>query len=82
MVAEVPDLGELIETASRSGYLQWLFRPVRGGVWAEVAEDATLEEGGYRNPPCPYLPSPTRVGRTQRPRKVVYQFGRCERLEH
>jgi hypothetical protein len=80
VVAEVPDAGELIEAASRSGYVQWLFRPVRGGVWAQVTEDTTLEHGGYRNPPCPYLPSPTRVGRTRRPRKVVYQFGRCTRL--
>ena len=80
VVAEVPDAGDLIETASRSGYVQWLFRPVRGGVWAEVAEDLTLEQGGYRNPPCPYIPSPTRVGRTRRPRKIVYQFGRCTRL--
>ena len=46
----------------------------------ELAEDLTLEEGGYRNPPCPYIPSPTRVGRTRRPRKIVYQFGRCTRL--
>jgi hypothetical protein len=80
VVAEVPDAGDLIEAASRSGYVQWLFRPVRGGVWAELAEDLTLEEGGYRNPPCPYIPSPTRVGRTRRPRKIVYQFGRCTRL--
>jgi hypothetical protein len=80
VVAEVPDAGELIETASRAGYVQWLFRPVRGGVWAELAEDTTLEEGGYRNPPCPYIPSPTRVGRSRRPRRVVYQFGRCTRL--
>ncbi|MGZ5042271.1 MAG: hypothetical protein ACXWBQ_16125 [Usitatibacter sp.] len=80
VIAEVPDAGDLIETASRSGYVHWLFRPVRGGVWAEVSEDTTLEEGGYRNPPCPYIASPTRVGRTRRPRKVVYQFGRCTRL--
>jgi len=80
VVAEVPDASELIEAASRAGYLQWLFRPVRGGVWAEVAEDATLQEGGYRNPPCPYLALPTRTRRTQRPRKVVYQFGRAARL--
>ena len=80
VIAEVPDAGDLIEMASRSGYVQWLFRPVRGGVWAEVSEDTTLEQGGYRNPPCPYMPSPTRVGRTRRPRKVVYQFGRCARL--
>lgn len=77
VVAEVPDANELIEAASRAGYLQWVFRPVHGGVWAEVAEDVTLEEGGYRNPPCPYLATPARVGRTLRPRRVVYQFGRA-----
>ena len=80
IVAEVPDGDDLIEAASRTGYLQWIFRPVRGGVWADVAEDATLEEGGYRNPPCPVLPAPTRLGRTRRPRRVVYQLGRCLRL--
>jgi len=79
VVAEVPDANELIEAASRTGYVHWLFRPVRGGVWAEVAEDATLEQGGYRNPPCPYLAAPTRPQR-RRSRKVVYQFGRCARL--
>ena len=79
VVAEVPDAEELIATASRNGYVHWLFRPVRGGVWAEVAEDSTLEQGGYRNPPCPYMPTPTRA-RPRRPRKVVYQFGRCTRL--
>jgi hypothetical protein len=57
-----------------------MFRPVRGGVWAEVTEDVTLQEGGYRNPPCPIMPSPTRVPRTRRARRVVYQFGRCPRL--
>jgi hypothetical protein len=78
VVAEVPDADDLIEAAGRSGYLQWMFRPVRGGVWAEVAEDLTLEEGGYRNPPCPVLPIPTRAVLHKRaPRRVVYQFGRC-----
>jgi hypothetical protein len=76
VVAEVPDAQDLIEAAARSGYVNWLFRPVRGGVWHEVADDATLEDGGYRNPPCPYLAAPTRLPRTQRPRRVVYQFGR------
>ena len=75
-VAEVPDAQDLIEAASRSGYVNWLFRPVRGGVWNEVADDETLEEGGYRNPACPYLAAPTRLPRAQRPRRVVYQFGR------
>ena len=80
VVAEVPDAQELIETASRMGYLHWLFRPVRGGVWAEVAQDTTLQEGGYRDPPCPYLATPTRPRRDRRTRKVVYQFGRAARL--
>lgn len=77
VVAEVPDADELIAAAARSGYLQWTFRPVRGGVWAEVAQDETLQEGGYRNPPCPYLPQETRLPRTRAPRRVVYQFGRA-----
>ncbi len=77
IVAEVPDGEELIEAAGRAGYVHWMFRPVRGGVWAEVAEDLTLEEGGYRNPPCPHLSAPTKPGRS---RRVVYQFGRCDRL--
>ena len=80
IVAEVPDSGELIEAASRTGYVQWLFRPVRGGVWADVAEDVTLEAGGYRNPPCPVLSAPTRSRRTRSARRVVYQFGRCPAL--
>jgi hypothetical protein len=77
IVAEVPDAEGLIQAASRSGYLQWIFRPVRGGVWAEVAEDETLLSGGYRNPPCPYLAMPTKLPRTRASRRVVYQFGRA-----
>jgi len=80
VVADVPDADDLIQAAARAGYLSWLFRPVRGGVWAEVAEDLTLEEGGYRNPPCPYVALPTRVRQARRPRRVTYQFGRCTRL--
>jgi hypothetical protein len=80
VVAEVPDATDLIDAAGRSGYMQWLFRPVRGGVWAEVAEDLTLEQGGYRNPPCPVLPVAPRPVRLQRPRRVVYQFGRSTRI--
>ena len=80
IVAEVPDSNELIEAASRSGYVQWLFRPVRGGVWAEVAEDVTLQEGGYRNPPCPVLASPCALGRPRGARRVVYQLGRFPHL--
>ncbi len=77
IVAEVPDGEELIDAAGRAGYVRWNFRPVRGGLWAEVGEDATLEQGGYRNPPCPMLAAPTRPGRA---RRVVYQLGRSDRI--
>lgn len=79
VVADVPDAEELIQAASRSGYVNYIFRPVRGGVWADVADDDTLESGGYRNPPCPYLAQPP-VERPHRPRRVVYQLGRCHRI--
>jgi hypothetical protein len=79
VVAECPDATDLIEAASRSGYHEWLFHPVRGGVWAERNEDNTLEEGGYRNPPCPYISSaPTPASRA---RRVVYQLGKSDRLD-
>jgi len=80
IVAEVPDGEDLIAAAARNGYLQWIFRPVRGGVWADIADDVTLQDGGYRNPPCPVLPEPTRFPRTRRPRRLVYTLGRCPRL--
>lgn len=76
VVAEVPDAEDLIGAAARSGYVQWLFRPVRGGVWAEVADDLTLEQGGYRNPPCPLVATDTDIGRARRPRRIVYTLGR------
>jgi len=60
--------------------VQWLFRPVHGGVWADVSEDVTLQEGGYRNPPCPVLSAPPRSSRSRGARRVVYQFGRCPSL--
>ena len=77
IVADVPDGEELIDAAGRTGYVHWMFRPVRGGLWAEVADDLTLEKGGYRNPPCPHLPAPTKPGKA---RRVVYQFGKSQRL--
>ena len=77
VVAECPDSGELIEAASRSGYYEWMFHPVRGGLWSDPTEDYTLQSGGYRNPPCPYLSMPTEPGRR---RRVVYQLGRSDRL--
>ncbi|MEQ1518713.1 MAG: hypothetical protein ABL931_19705, partial [Usitatibacteraceae bacterium] len=58
IVADVPDVDDLIQSASREGYVQWMFRPVRGGLWADASEDVTLEAGGYRNPTGPLLSQP------------------------
>jgi hypothetical protein len=73
-IAETPDVDDLVDVAARSGYLTWIFRPVRGGLWKSVADDQTLEADGRRKPPCPYLSEPPRMGRH---RKTVYRFGRA-----
>lgn len=82
-VAEVPDGDDLIEAASRQGYVQWLFRPVRGGLWSELADDSTLEPGGYRNPPCPLIADPS-ISEAQlvarRDLRKVFQLGRAREM--
>lgn len=72
VVADAPDADELLEVAGRQGYLMWLFRPVRGGIWGECAADATLEDGGRRRPPCPLLPIPPKCDGS---RRTIYRFG-------
>ncbi len=72
VVADAPDADELIDLASRRGYLMWLFRPVRGGIWGDYADDATLIEDGRRNPPCPLQPIPPVCTGN---RRTVYRFG-------
>lgn len=80
-VSEVPDGDDLIDVASRNGYVQWLFRPVRGGLWDGVAEDITLESGGYRNPACPLHAEPIAdFSRLKGPRRIVFPFGRAPTL--
>ena len=76
IVADVPDADDLIQSASREGYMQWLFRPVRGGLWPATTDDITLESGGYRNPTCPLLSKPVsaQAFRSQS-RKLIYPFG-------
>lgn len=71
-VADAPDCDELLDLASRRGYLMWMFRPVHRGIWAEVSDDETLKADGTREPPCPVPPiRPTGQG----PGKTVYRFG-------
>jgi hypothetical protein len=72
VVAEAPDVDELIRLAAARGYLLWVFRPVSGGIWADYADDATLASNGRRRAPCPYLPIPPACDRR---RKTVYRFG-------
>lgn len=72
------DRGELIQLAARKGYVRWLFRPVKGGLWRTLdAPDDTLDADGGRQPPCPVLPEPRRPegrGRT------VYRLGAVHRI--
>lgn len=72
VISEAPDADELLQVASRRGYLMWLFRPVHGGIWADVADDATLLPDGTRAPPCPHPPIPPSLGKA---RRTVYRFG-------
>ncbi len=72
VVADAPDADDLVEVAARRGYLMWMFRPVRGGIWGEYADDATLTEDGRRKLPCPLsLIPPT----CDCKRQTVYRFG-------
>src|SRR5574342_641572 len=71
-VVDAPDADELLQVAARRGYLTWLFRPVRGGIWGEVADDRTLRPDGTREPPCPVIPVPPVC---DGPRRTVYRLG-------
>lgn len=72
VVSDAPDADELVRLAAGSGYLMWIFRPVKGGIWAEYAQDATLTAEGRRPLPCPHHPIPPTCGGK---RKTVYRFG-------
>ena len=73
VVSDAPDADDLVQLAAERGYLMWVFRPVRGGIWADYADDATLDPEGRRAPPCPHRPiPPTCEGK----RKTVYRFGK------
>ncbi|TXC88908.1 diguanylate cyclase [Paraburkholderia azotifigens] len=73
LLADDTDRFELMRLAARKGYLRWLFRPIKGGLWSALEEpDDTLEADGGRRPPCPVPAAPRRGdghGRT------VYRLG-------
>jgi hypothetical protein len=72
VVSDAPDADELVQLAAQRGYLMWLFRPVKGSIWAEYADDATLGPEGTRQGPCPHRPIPPDCSGK---RKTVYRFG-------
>ncbi|VVE72306.1 diguanylate cyclase [Pandoraea anapnoica] len=73
-----PERKALMQIAARKGYVRWLFRPVKGGIWRALDEpDDTLNADGGRPLPCPVLPKPRRpegAGRT------VYRLGTVRRV--
>lgn len=77
IVADTPDADDLLNVAARRGYVMWMFRPVRGSIWQDVADDATLRADGTREPPCPIEPIPTAHGES---RRTVYRFGKAGTL--
>ena len=72
VLSDAPDADELIRLAGQTGYLCWQFRPVYGGLWRNVHEDATLTPDGTRPPQCPLAPA---RAQGDRPRRTVYRFG-------
>lgn len=77
LLAEAPDRTDLMRLGAKRGYVRWQFRPVRGGLWRETAEDDTLAADGGRAPPCPIRPDPAPDGRN---RRTVYRMGRVTRI--
>ena len=77
LVAEAPDREALMQLGARRGYVRWLFRPVREGLWRAGAQDDTLNAEGGRTPPCPV--APLAVGEPQRTPLVV-RLGRITRI--
>src|SRR5690606_27889820 len=74
VIVEAPDQQAQLELASRRGYVRWLFRPRKGGVWSQLDEDdCTLDADGGRSAPCPVALQ--REGRELR-RKVLYRLGK------
>ena len=72
VVSDAPDADDLVQLAAARGYLMWVFRPVKGSIWADYADDATLEPEGTRSTPCPHRPIPPKC---EGKRQTVYRFG-------
>jgi hypothetical protein len=86
LLAEAPDRSDMLALAARVGYIRWHFRPVRGGVWRDSAQDDSLAADGGRPPPCP-VPPKAAVGTRSNARasdapvsRTLYRLGRLSRL--
>jgi hypothetical protein len=77
LLAEAPDRLEMMHLGARVGYVRWKFRPVRGSVWHETAEDDTLLEDGGRKPPCPLKPN---IQYDSRNLRISYRLGCVNRI--
>ena len=77
IVSEAPDADELLKLGAQVGYVTWQFRPVCGGIWADVTDDVTLNPDGTREPSCPYMPDIADMP-VDRPSRTVYRFGHSE----
>jgi len=78
VVIEAPDRDELLELAAKKGYIRWMFRPRKGGIWQTLNdEDSTVAPEGGRALPCPVGPLPYDGAS---PSRLVYRLGRVERV--
>ncbi|MDX5363318.1 MAG: hypothetical protein LPJ91_04100 [Pseudazoarcus pumilus] len=77
LLVEAPDRAEMLRFAHDKGYVRWQFRPVRGGLWCDTADDDTLGPDGGRAPPCPVTleAPPHRPGAP-----FVYRLGKVSRI--
>ena len=73
-----PDQAELLELAAMRGYIRWMFRPRRYGIWKEVDDDdITRDNGDCRTTPCPVRAAPFD---RHRPGRRIYRLGRAGSL--
>lgn len=78
VVVDAPDREDVMWLAANRGYIRWMFRPRKGGLWGHVDdEDCTLEEGGGRSLPCPVQPRSFDADRAIR---TIYRLGYVDHI--
>src|SRR5690606_33193939 len=66
VMVDAPDRDALLALAARKGYIRWMFRPCKGGIWEDQDDDGTLAGDHGRALPCPVPPAPYDAGRASR----------------